>query len=120
MTNLQEITIKQLQEQHSKAKSKYSMKAKVMATSTLEAITEFCRQSEAFAEAVHDNPKTFCDCMESIAKSVGNSISDLDAYKKAVKFYMPKAEINLTMTIITSEKEKGKLKAMNLNLLELL
>lgn len=117
MSSLQEITIRQLQEQHNNAK--YSTKAKVMATSTLEAITEFCRQSEAFAEAVHDNPKTFSDCMESIAKSVASSISDFDVYKKAVKFYMPKAEINLTMTITTGE-EKGKQKAMHLNLLELI
>ena len=30
---------------------------------------------------------------------MGNSISDLDAYKKAVRFYFPGAEIRMELTI---------------------
>ena len=36
---------------------------------------------------------------QQVASGVGNSISDLDAYKKAVKFYFPGAEIRMELTI---------------------
>jgi len=37
--------------------------------------------------------------MKRVASGVGNSISDLDAYKKAVEFYFPGAEVRMQLTI---------------------
>ena len=37
--------------------------------------------------------------MGEVAKGVGNSISDLDAYTKAVQFYFPGAAIRMQMSI---------------------
>lgn len=37
--------------------------------------------------------------MKKVAAGVGNSISDLDAYKKAVQFYFPGAEVRMQLTI---------------------
>jgi len=37
--------------------------------------------------------------MKSVAEGTGNYISDLDAYKKAVQFYFPSAEVRMQMTI---------------------
>ena len=37
--------------------------------------------------------------MKAVAKSVGSSISDLEAYRRAVRFYFPGAEIRMQMTI---------------------
>ena len=37
--------------------------------------------------------------MDSVAKGVGDSISDIEAYRKAVKFYFSTANIHFTMTI---------------------
>ena len=37
--------------------------------------------------------------MTTVAKGVGGHISDLEAYKKAVQFYFPGAEIRMQMTI---------------------
>ena len=42
---------------------------------------------------------SFPDCMKAVAKGVGASISDLEAYRKAVQFYFPGAEIRMQMTI---------------------
>lgn len=63
-----------------------------------DALLEFCRQDEEFAQAVVQGG-SFKDCMTAVAKGVGNSISDLEAYKKAVGFYFPGAGVKMTMKI---------------------
>lgn len=73
-------------------------KESAMAGAVLSAIKDFCKQESEFAQAVVEGGK-FSDCMKAVAKGVGNSISDLEAYKKAVKFYFPGAKINMQMTI---------------------
>ena len=74
-------------------------KASAMKSAVLDALQEFCRQDKEFAQAVIQSDKTFSDCMKAVAKGVGSSISDLEAYKKAVQFYFPGAEIKFHMTI---------------------
>jgi hypothetical protein len=73
-------------------------KEKAMANAVFQVVHDFCLQEERFAQAVVDGG-TFADCMKAVAKGVGNSISDLDAYKKAVKFYLPDADIKIQMSI---------------------
>jgi len=73
-------------------------KASAMAPAVKEALLSFCRQDEEFAQAVAQGG-SFKDCMTDVAKGVGTSISDLDAYKRAVEFYFKGAEIRMTMTI---------------------
>lgn len=125
MTELQKVAIEQLQEDHKKAK--YDNKAKIMAKPTLDALINFCKQSEEFAEAVHDSNNTFAECMASVAKGVGNAISDFEAYGKAVKLYMPSAKINVVMEISVNDvpatavnKATTPTKRVSLNLLDLL
>ena len=74
-------------------------KASAMRSAVLEALCQFCHQDAEFTQAVVQSNKTFSDCMKAVAKGVGNSISDLEAYKKAVQFYFPGAEIKFHMTI---------------------
>ena len=73
-------------------------KETAMAPVVRDALLEFCRQDEEFAQAVVQGG-SFPDCMAAVAKGVGNSISDLEAYKRAVSFYFPGAGINMRMTI---------------------
>lgn len=73
-------------------------KEKAMAPAVLAAIKDFCKQDPEFAQAVAQGG-TFADCMKKVAAGVGNSISDLDAYKKAVQFYFPGAKIQMALTI---------------------
>lgn len=73
-------------------------KERVMAGPVAEALRSFCRQDAEFAQAV-DQGGSFAECMTAVAKGVGQSISDVDAFKKAVGFYFPGAKIRVQMTI---------------------
>ena len=73
-------------------------KEHAMAGAVAGALRSFCRQSSEFSRAVA-NGGSFADCMAAVAKGVGHSISDVDAYKKAVGFYFPGACIRVQMTI---------------------
>ena len=69
-----------------------------MSSAVRDALLEFCRQNEEFAQAVAQGG-SFPDCMTAVAKGVGNSISDLEAYHRAASFYFDGAKVNFTMTI---------------------
>jgi hypothetical protein len=73
-------------------------KEKFMAPAVAAQLESFCRQDAEFAQAVVQGG-TFSDCMKAVADGVGNCISDLDAYKKAVQFYFPGAEVKMQLTI---------------------
>lgn len=91
-------------------KSVTGQRESLMANAVLDMIHEFCIQSEVFAKAVAEGG-SFADCMKAVAKGVGNSISDIDAYKKAVAFYMPGAEIEVQMKITTVPGQQEKVAA---------
>lgn len=82
-------------------------KEKAMAGAVYAAIKDFCLQDEEFAQAVVQGG-SFVDCMKKVAAGVGQSISDLDAYKKAVQFYFPGAEVTMQLTIDLIGKVAGK------------
>lgn len=73
-------------------------KENAMAPSVREALTDFCRQDAEFAQAVAQGG-SFEDCMAAVAKGVGGSISDLEAYRKAVRFYFKGADVRFRMEI---------------------
>lgn len=76
----------------------YGQKQSAMAGAVLAVLKDFCKQEPEFAQAVVEGG-AFRDCMDAVAKGVGHSISDIDAYKKAVRFYFPGAKINVQMSI---------------------
>ena len=69
-----------------------------LANEVREALTDFCRQDAEFAQAVAQGG-SFKDCMAAVAKGVGGSISDLEAYRKAVRFYFKGADVRFRMEI---------------------
>lgn len=71
----------------------------VMAPAVAIALMSFCEQEKEFEQAVEQSGKNFQDCMDAVAKNVGSSISDLDAYRRAVKFYFSTADVHFHMTI---------------------
>lgn len=73
-------------------------KAGAMAGAVLETLKDFCLQDEEFAQAVVQGG-SFAECMSAVAKGVGQSISDIEAYGKAVAFYFPGAKIRVQMSI---------------------
>lgn len=81
-----------------KESKKQDGKISVMMEAVHDALVEFCRQTEEFAQAVVQGG-SFAECMAAVAKGVGNAISDLDAYRRAVQFYFPGADIRVRMTV---------------------
>lgn len=77
---------------------KFGAKAAAMKQAVKDAMISFCEQDEEFAQAVVQGG-SFAECMAQVEKGVGNSISDLDAYKKAVSFYFPGSEVRFRMEI---------------------
>ena len=77
---------------------KFDSKAGAMKQAVCDALVSFCGQDEEFAQAVVQG-ESFEKCMAAVAKGVGSSISDLEAYKRAVQFYFQGAEIRFKMEI---------------------
>lgn len=73
-------------------------KEQVMAGAVRNAMENFCRQEPEFAQAIVQGG-SFKDCMSAVAKGVGNSISDSEAFAKAARFYFPGAQIKVIMEI---------------------
>lgn len=70
-----------------------------IASETAKALTLFCEQEPEFEQAIEQSGKTFQDCLDSVCKEIGVSISDLKAYNKAVKFYFETAKVHFNMSI---------------------
>ena len=95
LNNMASQAVKKLTDEKGKVAGQ---KEKAMAGAVFAALKDFCIQDEEFSQAVNQGG-SFEDCMKKVAAGVGNSISDLEAYKKAVQFYFPGAEVKMQLTI---------------------
>ena len=77
---------------------KYDRYANAMKDAVHDALLTFCKQDGEFAQAVVQGG-TFEDCMKAVAKNCGSSISDLEAFRRAVRFYFPGADVQFHMTV---------------------
>ena len=82
-------------------------KENVIKSSVADALILFCEQNEEFDRAIEQSDKTFKHCIAWILRGIGTSISDIEAYRRAVEFYFPGAKIDMTMTIRMSEFEES-------------
>ena len=73
-------------------------KASAMAPAVKDALLNFAEQDEEFAQAIVQGD-TFSACMAEVARGVGQSISDLEAYGKAAAFYFPGSKVRFEMHI---------------------
>ena len=74
-------------------------KAQVIYRPVASALRDFCAQDDEFAQAVVQPDKPLSDCCKAILKDTGNSISDLEAYRSAAKFYFSTADVRFRMEI---------------------
>lgn len=100
--------------------------ASAMKKAVMDALTTFAEQDEEFAQAIAQGG-SFTDCMKAVAKGVGASISDLEAYQKAVEFYFPGAKVSFKMQIDLigdaaggTEKTEAKREPMIIDLMQFL
>jgi len=80
-------------------KFKGGQKEKVVSKFVAATLTNFSEQDERFAKAVLLTPRTLSDCCAEIMEGVGNSVSDIDVYRAAVKYYFPNSEVHMTMQV---------------------
>lgn len=73
-------------------------KASAMAPAVKDALLNFAEQDEEFAQAIVQGG-SFSACMAKVARGVGQSISDLEAYGKAAAFYFPGSKVRFEMHI---------------------
>lgn len=74
-------------------------KQKAISSYAAKALMQFCEQEPEFEQAIEQSGKTFQECLDSVVDGTENSMSDLEAYSKAVKFYFSTAVVHFNMTI---------------------
>lgn len=68
------------------------------------ALEDFCRQNAEFARAVVQGGSVE-DCVKTVLKGVGSSLSDLEAYQRAAEFFFPGCVVEMKPTIYMSEHD---------------
>jgi len=70
----------------------------VMKGAVLDAVKEFVRQNEEFAQAVAQGG-SFAECMAAVSKDIKSSLSDIEAYRRAAAFYFDGAKVRMELII---------------------
>ena len=96
MSEFRDAALKKIQGEFKNGK--FDRYGNAMKTDVLRQLEDFIEQDDEFAQAVAQGG-SFEDCMKAVAKSVGGSISDLEAYQRAVRFYFPGAKVKMQLTI---------------------
>ncbi len=89
--------------ENEKKSGQYDQYAQVMKDRVCKTLAYFCEQDGEFAQAVVQGG-TFTDCMKAVAKDArtygnGHGIPDPEAFRRAVQFYFPGADVRFHMTI---------------------
>lgn len=73
---------------------------KIIADSTIEALTSFIKQDDEFAQAVVQGG-SMKEMFEKVCKDIGSKsgVSDLSVYQSAVEFFFPGAKVEFSMHI---------------------
>lgn len=96
--NYSEMSVKKIAEELEKFSG--GQKEKAVSKFVASTLTHFCSQNERFAEVVYKTQRTLSDCCEEVMHGTGNSVSDIDVYRKAVQSYFPNADISFKMEIL--------------------
>ncbi len=80
------------------------------------ALCGFCEQDENFAAAVMADGKTLEGCVNDLKVPQGShvSMSAYDAYRMAVQYFSPEADVELSMKISMPKKNKTSAKILDL------
>ena len=78
---------------------KGSWEAKAVREYILKTLIRFADQEPRFAEVVCNTTRTLSECCAAVVHNAGRALSDLDAYRRAVQFYFPNAEVEFVMNV---------------------
>ena len=96
MSEYRDQALKKIQAEYKSGK--YDRYGQAMKADVLRQIEDFIEQNDEFAQAVVQGG-TFEDCMKAVAKSCGQALSDVEAYRRAAAFYFPGAKVKMQLTI---------------------
>lgn len=96
---------------------KYDRYGEAMKSAVRDALADFCRQDDEFAQAVAQGG-SFSECMKAVAKNCGQSMSDLEAYRRAAAFYFKGSDVVFRMEIRLVSERTEKAKPVILNLMD--
>lgn len=96
MSEYRDQALKKIQAEYKSGK--YDRYGQVMKADVLRQIEDFIEQDDEFAQAVVQGG-TFEDCMKAVAKSCGQALSDVEAYRRAAAFYFPGSKVKMQLTI---------------------
>lgn len=95
--NYRELAVAKIRDELKSFKGdRYCTAVKDHVASTL---IHFCEENARFAEVVYKTKRTLSDCCAEVMKGCGQSISDIDVYRGAVRNYFPNADVEFHMTI---------------------
>ena len=80
-----------------------SKHADVVKDAVIAQLKNFCEQNEEFAQAVVQSAGTVGECLENVVSGCGNSLSDVEAYSKAVAFWFPGAKISFAIKLVLGD-----------------
>ena len=78
-----------------------------MAEPVCRMLISFGEKDQRFADAVFAKTETLSDCMRAVGKGVQYSISDVEAYRRAVQFYFPAADVDFKCVVVLPAEKKG-------------
>lgn len=79
-------------------------------------LIRFCYQDTEVAQAVQRSVNTLSDVIVSITKDISRSnpaLSDVEAYSRAVKAYLPAAQVNVTFRVLLPNEFDDDLALIN-------
>ena len=86
---------------------KLSRMEAAMAEPVCRMLISFCEQDPRFADTVFAKTETLSDCLRAVGKGVQYSISDVEAYRRAVQFYFPAADVDFKCVVVLPSEKKG-------------
>ena len=78
---------------------KGSREAKEVQDYILRTLIHFADQEPRFAEVICKTTRTLSECCAAVVHNAGRVLSDLEAYRRAVQFYFPNAEVEFQMLV---------------------
>ena len=94
---MKSIAIRKLEKERKEVKG--GKHAEVVAPFVADTLLVFVNENEDFAAAVAESDKTLSECCNEITKGAGQCLSDMEVYKRAVKFYLPEADLRCEMHV---------------------
>lgn len=83
-------------------------RADIVKDDVYKVLKQFALEEPEFAEAISQSDKTLSDCCKAVTSGITLGISDHEAYRRAVKFYFPDADVSFSMKVKLNPYEDAK------------